>query len=124
MSKSKSTEESKKDKMITKVSEIYIETKFTIDPEDALNIIQVNYIKLYGLQLIFFVYFIQSLFFAIIQFQYYINHPQKLIFYNRKEFILLIFIYGLFVSGLIKCTEKYCINCVIIFIISYILNFV
>ena len=110
MSNSTPAEENKNENMITKDSEICIDTKFKIDPEDASNIITVNCIKLYGLQIILFVYFIQSLFFGIILFPYYINHPQKLLLYDQQTIILVI-IYGIFIFGMINCTEKYCINC-------------
>lgn len=121
MSKSTPKEKNKNEKMIGRDSEIFIETKFHIDPEDALKITKLNYIQLYGLQIIFFVYFIQSLYFGIIHFQYYINNPHKLIFYN-KDYIIMFIIYSLFIFGMIKCTGKFCKNCVISILLVILLT--
>ena len=111
MSQNSSITNNKNEVLIVNESLKTIETKSDseINPE---KIIQIKYIKFYGFQNIFIVYFIESLIFATSIFPYYVKNPKEKDFYEKKaDTIVFLIFYVILISMLTNCFSK-CINCI------------
>lgn len=96
MSNSTPAEENKNENMITKDSEIFIDTKFKIDPEDASNIITVNCIKNYMVYKLFCLFISFNLYFLALYFSHIILIIHKNFFYmiNKLLYWLSFMVYS------------------------------